>query len=561
MTTTKDVWLNFSPPTKDAGRLSRGSAFMGDRQLASDQLLDALPDNRRDVIPFLATLNGFFALAGRRGERFFAAVDRVRSRPIFFTEHEGVLRISDDPYGLARLWGSADSKTKPEISTEFLMSGFVTGHDTLHPRVHQLSAGELLWAERHQDGYAFDIQPYFQYLSTTGIDVANDWRPHFQRSSTRDPEGVGLESATWSEQLDEVASHAVGRLVQVARGRSIVVPLSGGRDSRLLAMKLKQLAYGDVYCYSYGSFEGFEARVSRTVAERLGYPWFFARYDPNVWRRCRTDESFWSFRRRAHSLSQIECIQDWPAVRTLVDRVPPDSLFVPGHTLDFLSGSHIPGGWEQDGLGGWRSVEAAIVRRYFSLWPRQTLADVFGASSADALWADLILRVRSSVARFEAPGVAAMVQGLEHFSWIERQAKFIVNSVRVYESHGFDWWLPWWDNELLRFWRSVPLSLRFGNRLRNHFVDTYQTVFGIEAPPRPDPPRRRCSLGILSDAGRCRSTLPIRHGLKGDGGWLPLREHPLSWYSLVEPEIAAWGYSGATHVNAYLSRRYLQGVS
>ncbi len=211
----------------------------------------------------------------------------------------------------------------------------------------------------------------------------------------------------------------------------------------------------------------------------------------------------------------------------------------------------------RDSEDDWRSVEDAIVRLHLSLWPLGTLADVFGATAAESLWVAVLERVRASIARFEAPGSAAKVQGFEYFDWIERQSKFIVNSVRVYEGHGFDWWLPWWDEELLRFWASVPLSLRFGTRLRNHYVDTLQRSLGIDAPPRPT----RLTEGVLRGLARCCAKQidpALRHGLKGDGGWLPSREHPMSWYSLVEPEIARWGYSGATSVNAYLSRRYIQ---
>ena len=481
-----------------------------------------------------------------------------RSTPIFFTEHDGVLRISDDVFALARLWAfelkSPDAKSRrSSCSADSSPVGkrFIRRFTSWQP-------GEFLWAESHGDGYTYRIQTYFEYLSTAGIDLAHDRRPYFRYPSTDGLDGHRTCTGSWAEELDGVVTRATERLIQVAGGRPIVIPLSGGRDSRLIAMKLKQLAYADVSCYSYGSPDGPEARVSRAVAEKLGYPWVFVRYDRDVWRRTRADPAFSLFCRRAHSLSQIECIQDWPAVQMLVDRIPLGSVFVPGHTLDFISGSHLPGRWEQETPDDWRSVEEAVVRLHLSLWPPRTLADVFGATAAESLWVAVLERVRASVARFEAPGSAAKVQGFEYFDWIERQSKFIVNSVRVYEGHGFDWWLPWWDEELLRFWASVPLSLRFGTRLRNHYVDTLQRSLGIDAPPRPDPPHRRCSPGILHDAVRSRSIQPIRHGLKGDGGWLPSREHPMSWYSLVEPEIAGWGYSGATTVNAYLSRRYVQ---
>ena len=53
----------------------------------------------------------------------------------------------------------------------------------------------------------------------------------------------------------------------------------------------------------------------------------------------------------------------------------------------------------------------------------------------------------------------------EWFNVQERQAKFIVNAVRVYEFFGYEWLIPLWDNALFEFWRHVPLSLRYQRRL------------------------------------------------------------------------------------------------
>ena len=31
----------------------------------------------------------------------------------------------------------------------------------------------------------------------------------------------------------------------------------------------------------------------------------------------------------------------------------------------------------------------------------------------------------------------------------ERQPKFIVNSLRVYEYFGYEWWIPFWDKKFM----------------------------------------------------------------------------------------------------------------
>src|SRR5690606_13164563 len=54
----------------------------------------------------------------------------------------------------------------------------------------------------------------------------------------------------------------------------------------------------------------------------------------------------------------------------------------------------------------------------------------------------------------------SLASAYELWDWQERQAKYIANSVRVYEFYKCDWWLPLWDMEFTEFWRDVPLTLR-----------------------------------------------------------------------------------------------------
>ena len=54
-----------------------------------------------------------------------------------------------------------------------------------------------------------------------------------------------------------------------------------------------------------------------------------------------------------------------------------------------------------------------------------------------------------------------------------------MNSVRVYEFFGYDWWLPLWDGEFVEFWQNVPLSLRYKRLWYNQYVDTVAAEVGL----------------------------------------------------------------------------------
>ena len=57
--------------------------------------------------------------------------------------------------------------------------------------------------------------------------------------------------------------------------RQIVIPLSAGNDSRLVASILKYLGAKNVKCYSYGTPGNFEAKIAKVIAQKLCYEWKF----------------------------------------------------------------------------------------------------------------------------------------------------------------------------------------------------------------------------------------------------------------------------------------------
>ena len=76
---------------------------------------------------------------------------------------------------------------------------------------------------------------------------------------------------------------------------------------------------------------------------------------------------------------------------------------------------------------------------------------------------------------------ASVADSYELWDWQERQAKYIVNSVRVYEQFQLDWWMPLWDIEFVRFWESVPLELREGRVwFKDWIKEEYLSVSGLE---------------------------------------------------------------------------------
>jgi len=105
-----------------------------------------------------------------------------------------------------------------------------------------------------------------------------------------------LDKSECFERLDSIYKNVFSRLIESVQGRTIVIPLSGGYDSRSSAAILKKLGYGNVICFTYGRPESFEVQTSEKVAKDLGYKWCFINYAyKNEWYKIARDEKYLFF--------------------------------------------------------------------------------------------------------------------------------------------------------------------------------------------------------------------------------------------------------------------------
>jgi asparagine synthase (glutamine-hydrolysing) len=409
-------------------------------------LLDPIPETLfpktctpDTFIETLKDLGGCFSVIIERGDYILAGVDIIRSYPLFWAEHDNELLIGDNA---CEIWGKLG---KPALDMdkvpEFLMSGVVIGNDTLFPGLKQLEAGQcVIWKKTTA---VLMIKDYYVYR--------NVYEP------VEDP----------LPALDIVHEHIIQRLIDSAGGRTIVIPLSGGNDSRLIAVMLKRLGYTNVICYTYGSSHLPECQTSRRVAKFLNFPWHVVEHNRRLWFEAfNSDEMKRHFSYATH-LSVEPHIQDWLAVRTLKERglLPEDSLIVPGHSGDFPEGANLPQVFEDFEHISERQLLEAVFERHFNLWscPNAQLHDLFGRKLSDYLQIPGELPAESAASIYDI------------WDWRNREAKFIVNSVRVYEFFGYGWRLPLWDRELLDFWARIPLADKMHQNLYKQYKQKYQS--------------------------------------------------------------------------------------
>ena len=292
---------------------TRGSAVLDGQLLTGLEISEHVAHlhSLEEFVSFLRRLNGFFATVHILSNTMFLAVDHVRSLPLFYAVEGDDVYVSDDACWIRE---QLHDEGVDELSAiEFLVSRFVSGNDTLSPKVKQVQPGEVVaLTKTSEDGVIKKSVRFYEFGYVVPTTESRD---------------------QLTEQHDRYLRLAFQRLIEYANGRTIVVPLSGGLDSRLNLLMLKRLEYKDVIAFTYGRRGNRETGISRKVAGRLRYPWQFIPYSNEEWFRWYNSEEWKAYVRFAHGLCSTPYIQDWPAVWELkkMQAIPEDSVFVPGH--------------------------------------------------------------------------------------------------------------------------------------------------------------------------------------------------------------------------------------
>lgn len=412
-------------------------------EMALVRRLEMLGSNAddRSLIALLGDVGGHFAIMAEATDWYFAAVDRVCSWPVFQARNRnGLTRLSAHAPSLARdcdLVGKID----PDAALSLAMAGYTTGSRTLYCGQQILRAGEYLFGPA---GGNPGLGRYHVYTP---------WKV------TARPE------TELKRQLGEVTLGILRRILDQSAGRMIVVPLSGGYDSRAVVSGLHHLGARNVRCFSYGLPGNFEADVAQRISRQLGYEWRFLPLDPQRQRRFFASDLHSRYLEAADSLCSVPFEQDLPVVHDLLQDgwIDPSAIMVNGNSGDYISGGHIapvlrrPAA-DMNPPARRQLVLDSLIGKHYALW--QSLMTEANKATLKAMIAAEIDEVCPA-----DPGADAN-HGIYEFSeFTNRQSKYVISGERVYDFLGLDWELPLWDDDYLAFWADVPLEHKAGQQL------------------------------------------------------------------------------------------------
>lgn len=518
----------------------KGHVFLDNQIISIEELVEifsALICNancdREKTNALLQCLNGNFALIIETSNFIYCFVDRVRSIPLFYGIKDGSFIISDDANYMRKI---IDPPFNEEAGAEFLVTGYVTGNETLFEGIYQVQAGE-----------------YLIYNKGDGSLKRSYYHRYLHGNYFSDPEEVLLY------RLDDVMIRVFQRLIETTKGKQLVVPLSGGLDSRIIVAMLKRLGVEDVICFSYGKKGNREAEISRQVAEMVGYRWFFVEYTKEKLYNWYNSDEMREYFDYAGNLTSLPHIQDYFAINELktLELIPSNSVFVPGHSGDMLAGSWIPNESLSNFINANMFIEHTLNRHY-SLQDLQKIRN-------EQINSTFKIRIRKSIIDIDINNSDTCIDAIELFNFNERQVKFIVNSIRAYEFFYYQWRIPLWDNELIDFFSKVQINFRINQYLYKKYI--YDLFFLHHFPELFNIPTTNVHREVVSIKYfiiKIFKEKPLKTWV--DFFYNPYKKqteyslNPMNYYGIMSKKDYSSFYDGPPNINSFLAYKFIIGI-
>lgn len=421
---------------------SRSLADQIAQQLRHENPVDgeSLCDRLHQLVEALGEVG---TIVATNDEQLVILSDPVRAVPIFWRIVRDGVEVTDTP-----AFRREEDRLDDGGVIEYWNSGFCSGDMTLIAGLKQLTAGETL---------VIDLATLSARSRRRQI-LAERW----QRGASPPRQSDALEA------IDRSVTAAVRAAIDEADGSQIVLFLSGGLDSRLLAAKLHELEAPNVLTVSYGPSGNAEARTAERVAKHLGFPWLHIRRGPFVHRGSDSSKVLESALRAGFDFATVPTIAAAEALNLLCQRGVIDGgcILMNGQSGDFIAGGHRPR-VPPDESGGSRRERVDffvdfVVGKHFSLWSTRPSGHDSHIRS--------IVRGRANELLDQCSDTATAI---EQWELEERQSKLVLSDLRIVEDSGFRWSIPLWDPRVVRAFSDLGAEERRNQQAYRAYLRHY----------------------------------------------------------------------------------------
>lgn len=387
---------------------------------------------------FLLINNRNSSVIIQTGSSFLAFTSFSRDHPIFFRIYKSKLFISNSINKIIR---KSESYNNDSL-LEFALSGYCLGNKTLINGIYSIGPANIIWG----DSNSLNISKYFSYHKTLSKDNAKSFKDYFYK-------------------INNIIDDSINYIIENSNDKTIYIPLSGGLDSRLIIAKFHEKKYKNIKSFSYGLKNNSDALIAKKVADHLDVKWDYIWFDKVKFRKLYFSE----FKKKYDNFSDhLSCIPNYAEIfflNSLREKkyFSKNPILVNGQSGDFNTGLHIPKILfdldKKDKAKNLFWVLEAIRKKHFCLWQKDDLKlnnFKINEKIKNSLDDELLDYPLSDI--------------YENWEYKERQSKFVVNGQRAYEFLNFDWFLPLWDGEFVKFWTTVPLELRYKQNLYKRYL-------------------------------------------------------------------------------------------
>ena len=409
-----------------------GFAWQDGRCVSEGDFCEAMEQHCQDFDSFsqwATQLNGPFSIIVEQENEIWMATSHTWAYPLFYAHGSEGCEVGDVPELFAAL---KESGIRIADELYFLSFGVAPGNHTLCDRIKTVMPGETI------------------RLRDKEIQSVNALDSIFQ---TRFPESEPEVTAQRIRETFQRYSDKIGK-------RKVLLPLTSGYDSRLLACLLKESGHTDVLCATWGNPGNSEQEAARRVAGQLGYPYRFIPYTSETVAGFTKDPEFEKFAMYIGHLTSMPYLQEYFAIRQLLNEglIDKNTIVLPGHPGDFLRGSHLTQGLSSEEN---KLVAERILDRFGADYPL--------SSREKQMVYNKILEYHFT----EKPSADNRVN-FDRWDYIERQCKLVSNSSMAWSFFGVETLHPLFDRELVSFFPGLPVEQRLGSV---HYLDTLVNQF------------------------------------------------------------------------------------
>jgi asparagine synthase (glutamine-hydrolysing) len=461
--------------------------------------------------------NGVFTVIIRFNQITCIACDKTRFFPLYYIQKSKHYCFSDSPLELLDKCPEAKlNDTQAEI---FKTAGFTLGRETLIQGINEVQAAEYLIFRNHQ---LLESGRFFSYA----VERVSD--------------------ASYQELKDkgeQIIDKVFQRLIVSLKGRQVALPLSGGYDSRLIAVMLKKYGYQNVVCFTYGKKNNFELENSKSTAQKLGFKWVFVEYDRNIIEGYLDTDTFKEYALFAGKISSMPYMQEFFAVKYLKNNqiINDDAVFIPGHSGDLLGGSQFVKAFNHGILK--ENLENQFFRKKFRFTQvtKNTRKQV-------------CLKVHHCFAEYadsEKPLLPYSV--FEDVDIKEKIAKLIINSSAVFVYYNYQVRFPYWDDELMDYFKFIPAKFKISKQLYNDILkNCYFAQYDVNFESELQPSHFFIKLQQFKDL--LKGFLPYKLNLR-----LLIKNDWINYYEITKPmgKDIKFGDKKISNFNAVIAAWYV----